>query len=489
MPGADPAHPLLLRRELNGLRTLTIVRSISIAVLFLTTLAIGYSAMERAAVAAITFLYSVALVWSWIQLHHGRQLRFVGLLGIAMDAFVVGVLPFIWYQSVGGSDVGPAFTLKTGLSMLAILFIVLNSLAMRPIYPLLSASGAVAVHLGYFVFASGDDRTVVTANYVDAAMGSHLHGGLFVGTLIVIAGVGAILTLLTWAARQLIFEAVELEKANTQLGRYFSPNLVKRLVENPDLLRLGGERRELSFVFTDLAGFTSLVEHQEPHTIVPLLNEYLDGMVSIAFEHNGTVDKVVGDAVHVIFGAPVRQSDHASRAVACALGMDAFAQEFAQRRRDKGIPLGDTRIGVNSGIAVVGNFGGDSMFDYTAHGDAINTAARLESLNKHLGTRVAVSADVAKQIPNFSGRPVGHVVLEGKADGVDVMEPLSRNQLHSSAVRDYLDAYRLLESGDQRAESAFEILAQAPSNDPLAAFHLGRLRAGESGTTIVMRTK
>ena len=87
-------------------------------------------------------------------------------------------------------------------------------------------------------------------------MGSHLHGGLFVSTLTVIVGVGAILTLLTWAARRLIFEAVDLEKANTQLGRYFSPNLVARLVENPSLLQLGGERRELSFVFTDLAGFT-----------------------------------------------------------------------------------------------------------------------------------------------------------------------------------------------------------------------------------------
>jgi hypothetical protein len=184
---------LLLQRELKGLRTLTIVRAIWIAVLFLMTLAIGYSGIERAAVTAITFLYAAALIVSWMLIHRRIHLRLVGLLGVAMDSFVVGVLPFIWYQSVGGSDVGPAFTLKTGLPIVAILFIVLNSLAMRPIYPLLVALGAVVVHLGYFLFATGDERTVVTSNYVDAAMGSHLHGGLFVSTLTVIVGVGAIL--------------------------------------------------------------------------------------------------------------------------------------------------------------------------------------------------------------------------------------------------------------------------------------------------------
>ena len=485
----DPAEALLLKRELAGLTALTLVRGIVITVLFFMTLAIGFSGFENVAVGIVTLIYALALTLSAILIRRRTHLGFVGYLGVALDTFVVGVLPAIWYHSVGGSDIAPVFMLKTGLTMLAILIVVLNSLAMRPAYPLLVALGVVAVHVGYFAFAVGDDRTVITTDYVHSALGAHFHGGQFAGSLIVIAGVGAILTFLTWRARRLIYEAVNLEKANTQLGRYFSPNLVRKLVENPDLLHLGGERRELSFIFTDLAGFTALVEQHEPDVVVPLLNEYLDAMVDIVFKHDGTVDKFVGDAIHVIFGAPIAQPDHAARAVACALEMDAFAHAFAGRKNEAGIPLGETRIGVNSGNVVVGNFGGDAMFDYTAHGDAINTAARLESLNKHIGTRIAVSASTVERIPDFTGRPVGRFILQGKSQGLEVLEPLSPDEADSPAVKAYVEAYRMLETGQPGAGQAFESLSELPHPDSLADFYLKRIRSGKSGVTIVMTEK
>ena len=488
-PRADPAEALLLERELAGLTALTLVRGIVIAVLFIMTLAVGFSGFENLAVGIVALLYGLVLTLSAFLLRRRKHLGFVGYLGVALDIFVIGVLPVIWYHSVGGSGVAPVFMLKTGLTTIALLIVVLNSLAMRPAYPLLVALGAVAVHVGYFTYAAGDDRTVVTANYVHSALGAHFHGGQFAGTLIVIVGIGAILTFLTWRARRLIYEAVNLEKANMQLGRYFSPNLVRKLVDNPKLLHLGGERRELSFVFTDLAEFTALVEKQEPDVLVPLLNEYLDAMVGIVFKHEGTVDKFVGDAIHVIFGAPIAQPDHAARAVACALEMDAFAHAFASLKREAGIPLGETRIGVNTGTVVVGNFGGQSMFDYTAHGDAINTAARLESLNKHLGTRIAVSASVVEQIPDFVGRPAGTFILQGKSEGLEVLEPLPPDEADSPAIRAYLEAYRMLENRQSGAGAAFESLAALPYLDPLANFHLNRIRSGESGTTIVMKEK
>ena len=488
-PTPDPAEALLLERELAGLTALTVVRGIVIAILFGMTLAVGYSGFESVAVGVVTLLYGLVLTGSAILLRRRKHLAFVGYLGVALDIFVVGILPAIWYHSVGGSDVAPVFMLKTGLTTISILIVVLNSLAMRPAYPLLVALGVVAVHVGYFTYAAGDDRTVITANYVHSALGAHFHGGQFAGTLIVIVGVGAILTFLSWRARRLIYEAVNLEKANTQLGRYFSPNLVRKLVDNPDLLHLGGERRELSFVFTDLAGFTALVEKLEPDVLVPLLNEYLDAMVGIVFKHEGTVDKFVGDAIHVIFGAPIDQPDHAARAVACALEMDAFAHAFAKQKHQAGIPIGETRIGVNTGAVVVGNFGGESMFDYTAHGDAINAAARLESLNKHLGTRIAVSASVAKQIPGFAGRPAGTFILQGKSEGLTVFEPLPPGEVDSPAVKAYLEAYRMLENGQSGAGTAFESLTESPCRDPLADFHLKRIRSGESGITIVMSEK
>ena len=149
----------------------------------------------------------------------------------------------------------------------------------------------------------------------------------------------------------MVVEAVGLEKANVQLGRYFSPNLVPKLVASPDLFKVGGERRELSFVFSDLQGFTALVETLEPDVVVPLINRYLNALVEVAFKHQGTVDKIVGDAVHIIFGAPEEQPDHARRAVACALEMDAVA-EGLRAEVAPNIALGCTRIGVNSGDVI-----------------------------------------------------------------------------------------------------------------------------------------
>ena len=279
------------------------------------------------------------------------------------------------------------------------------------------------------------------------------------------------------------------ERATANFARYFSPNVVKELAENPGFMRLGGERRDLTFVFTDLSDFTPLVESLEPLVVVRLLNEYLDEITGIVFEHGGTVDKVVGDAVHAIFGAPVDQPDQAARAVACARSIDEFAQRLRATKKDEGIELGVTRIGVHSGSAIVGNFGGESLFDYTAHGDAINTAARLESVNKILKTRICVSADTVEQIPDFSGRSVGILKLKGKRDGVHVFEPLSPEAAESPATIAYMSAYELLCKGDSGASQAFAAVVGEYGDDPLATFHLQRLLAGETGVEIVLSEK
>jgi adenylate cyclase len=273
-------------------------------------------------------------------------------------------------------------------------------------------------------------------------------------------------------------------------SRYVSPNRVDFLVNNPGQLELGGRRQECSFVFTDLAGFTGLMEKIDPNEAVSLLNAYLDKMVGIAFENGGTLDRIVGDAVAIMFSAPVMQPDHRARALKCALEMHAFATRYSADLAAKGAFLGKTRIGIHTGEVIVGNFGGSTMFDYRALGDAVNTAARLESVNKHLGTTVCVSAATLSGCSGTVARPVGHLVLKGKNEALMVYEPLV-GEGGEALQRDiaYEAAYDLLQRQDPGAREAFERLAQERPQDPLVRLHLQRLHAGEHGDTIVLDEK
>jgi len=276
------------------------------------------------------------------------------------------------------------------------------------------------------------------------------------------------------------------ERAYASLSRYFSPNIAQRLASDVDAIDLGGQRRDIATVFTDIASFTTLVETLEPNVLGPLLNEYLTGMTDIVFAHDGTVAKIVGDALHVLFGAPGEQPDHSARAVNCALALDEYAQSFRECCQQKGIALGITRIGAHAGPAIVGNFGGERFFDYTAYGDTVNVAARLEAANKHLGTRVCVSATLAEKVKDFRGRPVGDLVLRGKTEAMRAFEPLRPANYETPATKSYLKAFAKLESADPDVMAAFAAHVGSQPADRLASFHLKRLLNGAKGTRIAM---
>jgi adenylate cyclase len=276
------------------------------------------------------------------------------------------------------------------------------------------------------------------------------------------------------------------ERAYASLSRYFSPNIAQRLANDTGSVDLGGQRREIASLFSDIAGFTALVETLEPTVLGPLLNDYLTGMTDIVFAQDGTVAKIVGDALHVLFGAPAEQPDHAARAVACALSLDEFAESFREQCNKKGIPLGITRIGVHAGTAIVGNFGGGRFFDYTAYGDTINVTARLETANKQLGTRICVSASLAKEAKEFRGRPIGDLVLRGKGEAMRAFEPLSEEQYKNVATKSYLSAFSKLENNDPGAIAAFAAHVGKHREDQLASFHLRRLLNGATGVRIAM---
>ena len=273
----------------------------------------------------------------------------------------------------------------------------------------------------------------------------------------------------------------EAERAHASLSRYFSPQIASRLAAVGESNGMEVHRREISTIFTDITGFTTLVESTPPEMLAALLNEYMGGMTDVVFAHEGTVAKIIGDAIQILFNAPGDQPDHATRAVACAHDLDAWAKGFRQRWKPQGVNFGATRLGVHGGPALVGNFGGSRFFDYTAYGDTINTAARLESANKVLGTRICVSAAVADTAEKFKGRPVGDLVLRGRSEPLRAYEPLPAARFEGPTTALYSDAFAKLEAGDAAAMPAFAALVGLHADDALAGFHLRRLLNGAKG--------
>lgn len=286
------------------------------------------------------------------------------------------------------------------------------------------------------------------------------------------------------AAHDVRVRRASAERAHAALARYFSPNLAAELAMEGRARDLAGQRRDVTALFTDIAGFTGLVETVDPAVLLELLNAYFVGTTDIVFEHGGTVMRGTGDGLHLLFGAPADQPDHAERAVACALALDAFCEAFRMKRQVEGITLGVTRIGLHSGPALVGDFGGGRYFDYAAHGDTINTAARLEAANKALGTRICASAAVAGRVSGLAGRPVGDLMLRGRSEPLRAYELLPPQRSELPGMRGYAAAFERLSAGEADALPAFAALVGADPSDPLANFHLRRLLNGETGAGV-----
>jgi adenylate cyclase len=273
--------------------------------------------------------------------------------------------------------------------------------------------------------------------------------------------------------------------------RYVSADVVDKILERPERLVLGGERREVTFAFTDLTGFTAMTELMEPEQLVDVLRRYFDGMCGIVLSHGGTIERLAGDGLVAFFNAPVDQPDHPERGVRCALALDSFSRRFEEAQAASDVPVGNTRIGVNTGWVTVGNFGSSTRFHYTAMGDAINTAARLESANKYFGTRVSVSGLTRARCHAVRFRPVADIVLTGKHRAISVFEPVGRSTggPEMASLTKYHEAFDTLKRGDPRSFSMLQQLAEAHPDDALVRFHLQRLQAGSTGVRVELTAK
>jgi adenylate cyclase len=219
----------------------------------------------------------------------------------------------------------------------------------------------------------------------------------------------------------------EKRRVTKLFGRYVSKDVVELLIANPSVARLGGERREMTVLFSDIRGFTSASEHGAPEAIVGQLNEYFTAMVEVLFRHHGTLDKFVGDMVMGLFGAPLPDPRHADHAVLAALDMMDALKGLNDRWRAEGRPAVDIGIGVNSGEMIAGNIGSEAIMSYTVIGDAVNLGSRLESLNKQYGTHILISdATRAALTIAVDTRPIGEVTVKGRSEATMVYEVTGR---------------------------------------------------------------
>jgi adenylate cyclase len=247
------------------------------------------------------------------------------------------------------------------------------------------------------------------------------------------------------AVYQYLHERQQKSVIKNMFGHYINPAVVNELVANPEKARLGGDRCELTVFFSDIANFTNISEqyHNRPEGLVTLLNEFLDEMTRLVLKYEGTLDKYEGDAIMAFWGAPLAQKDHALRTCLAALDMQKRLEVLRAKWTKEGKPALTVRMGINTGIMIVGNMGGKDRFDYTVIGDSVNLASRLEGANKQYKSNIMISDFTYTHVKDkVTVRELDLIQVKGKNEPVKVYELLGTSKLElSDAKRQSLELY------------------------------------------------
>ena len=287
---------------------------------------------------------------------------------------------------------------------------------------LVAAGAAIVGAAGWFLNAwlTGAVALALAAGLFGIAFAVFARGVWIPITLPALAIVFAFVGDLAW---KYFVEGRDKRLIKKMFSRYVSKDVFDQLVANPSLAALGGARRNMTVLFSDIRGFTTMSEKGTPEDVVAQLNELFTRMVAVVFDHRGTVDKFVGDMIMALYGAPLDDEDHADHAVQTALAMIRTLQEMNGQWQAQGKPTLDIGIGVNTGDMVAGNIGSDTIMSYTVIGDAVNLGARLESLNKEYATRIIISEFTRARLEGqYDIHPLGEVVVKGKTRPVAIFE-------------------------------------------------------------------
>ncbi|HEX4347012.1 MAG TPA: adenylate/guanylate cyclase domain-containing protein [Vicinamibacterales bacterium] len=337
-----------------------------------------------------------------------------GLFDVFETPFSHGRMPGIQIHAAVADDLLTGRFMRAGSTTVRIATVVATSLAAGVLSTLLPAWWATGATLALIVLFGWLSTALFAGGYW-----LNLSQPILADSFALFGGVGY----------QYFVEGREKRKMKKLFGQYVSKDVYEQLVANPGLARLGGNRRQMSVLFSDIRGFTTFSEKGQPEDVVHMLNEYFTKMVAIVFHHKGTVDKFVGDMVMALFGAPLDDPEHAEHAVETALEMIAELKKLNEKWAGEGRPSLDIGVGVNTGPMIAGNIGSDQIMSYTVIGDAVNLGSRLESLNKQYSTRIIISEatkDCLKGVYTF--RSLGDVVVKGKSKPVAIFEVLGRGE-------------------------------------------------------------
>ena len=313
----------------------------------------------------------------------------------------------------------------------------------RPEWALLAELGFMIVAVVLSIYL-----TRFTHGYIFALLlgFASYYGGmeLFVRSQYLLDAIFPILTILICSFHgyivKFLSELRQKLQIKKQFGTYLSPALVAKLQANPELLILGGESRELSIMFTDVRGFTSISEHygEDVQGLTKIMNRYMTAMTAKIIENNGTLDKYIGDAQMAFWNAPLDEPNHAKMALKTALQMMESLDEFNAEVVKEGVPPFGMGLGINTGTVVVGNMGSSQRFDYTCLGDSVNLASRLEGQSKSYGVRIILGPDTARCVRDeFDVVELDCIAVKGKKIGVRIFTTAKGNYKHQM----YLDAY------------------------------------------------
>ena len=337
----------------------------------------------------------------------------------------------------------------------------------------LAAAAVVVAAVGFLPVAAGAGAAAGVVAATFAVLAAAYRAGWFldpwaVGVSLLLAVIGAAVGRYTTEGREKRFIA-------GAFARYVSPKVVRQILADPARLALGGERRDVTLLFSDLQGFTSISETMSPQQLVAFLNDYTTLMADVITGPglDGTIDKYIGDSVMAFWGAPLPQPDHARRGLLAALACQERLRPFCDGLVARGGPRLVTRIGLDSGTCVVGNMGSRDRFDYTAIGDTVNQASRLEGINKVYGTLIIASASTWQAAPGTAfGRRLDRVRVKGKAEPVAIYEALAPAGSETAAMRALVEAYDEAYAAyrgrqwGRTIELAGALLAAAPADGP-----------------------